>query len=162
MIFGYELITVYCSSWIYKKSIAVQAVCRQDVNKILGTSWILLCKRQLRYLGKNDLECKYFHISNCILTMKGCTVKKIILRCFFTTDLLCLHEKFQVSQSNPSRFWFKKCNFLSFLWSKYFSCKIFTVLHQSKKNDQIWIKIEQKLGIYFEKLGNPLFQWIAP
>ena len=45
MIFGYELITVYCSSWIYKKSIAVQAVCRQDVNKIVGTSWTLTSKK---------------------------------------------------------------------------------------------------------------------
>ena len=28
-------------------------------------------------------------------------------------------------------------------------------------NYQIWIKIEQKLGIYFSKLGNIKFQWIA-
>ena len=27
---------------------------------------------------------------------------------------------------------------------------------------EIWIKIEWKLGFYFSKLGNPLFQWIAP
>ena len=39
--------------------------------KHVGTSWTLLCKRQLRYLGRNNLEGKYFHISNCIFTMKG-------------------------------------------------------------------------------------------
>ena len=51
--------------------------------KHVGTSWTLLCKRQLRYLGRNNLEGKYFHISNCIFTMKGWTVRKIILRYFF-------------------------------------------------------------------------------
>ena len=110
----------------------------------MGTSWILLCKRQLRYLGKNDLECKYFHISNCILTMKGCTVKKIILRCFFATGLFYLHEKFQLSQSSPSCILSKNDIFLSYLWGKYFSCKMFTVLHQSKKelsdSGQNWAK----------------------
>ena len=45
--------------------------------KHVGTSWTLLCKRQLRYLGRNNLEGKYFHISNCILTMKGCADKKL-------------------------------------------------------------------------------------
>ena len=39
ILFEYELNTFFCSSWIYKKSIAIQAVCRQDVNKIVGTSW---------------------------------------------------------------------------------------------------------------------------
>ena len=34
--------------------------------------------------------------------MKGWTVKKIILRCFFATGLFYLHEKFQLSQSSPS------------------------------------------------------------
>ena len=48
----------------------------------------------------------------------------------------------------------------SYLCGKYFSTKIFTVLHQSKKNYQIWIKIEQTVGLYFSKLGNPLFQWM--
>ena len=68
----------------------------------MGTSWTLFCKRQLRYLGRNNLQGKYFHISNCIFTMKGWTVKKIILRCFFATGLFYLHEKFQHSQSSPS------------------------------------------------------------
>ena len=70
--------------------------------KHVGTSWTLFCKRKLRYLGSHNLEDKYFHISNCIFTMKGWTVKKIILRCFFATGLFYLHEKFQLSQSSPS------------------------------------------------------------
>ena len=119
--------------------------------KHVGTSWTLFCKQQLRYLGRNNLQGKYFHISNCIFTMKGWTDKKIILRCFFTTGLFCLHEKFQVYQSSPSRFSFKKCIFLLYLWGKYFSCKIFTVLHQSKKSHHIWTKKEQKLSNYFLK-----------
>ena len=44
IIFGYELNTVYCSNLINQKSIAVQAVCKQDVNKILGTSSTLASK----------------------------------------------------------------------------------------------------------------------
>ena len=51
-------------------------------DKHVGTSWTLFCKRKLRYLGSNNLEDKYFHISNCIFTIKGWSVKKIILRCF--------------------------------------------------------------------------------
>ena len=44
IIFGYELNTVYFSNLIDQKSIAVQAVCKQDVNKILGTSSTLASK----------------------------------------------------------------------------------------------------------------------
>ena len=52
-IFGYELNTIYGSSKIYKKSIAVQAVCRQDVNKIVWTSWTLASKQdQIFYMVK--------------------------------------------------------------------------------------------------------------
>ena len=42
---GFELIKVYCGKKKIKKSIAVQAVCRQDVNEIVGTSWTLASKR---------------------------------------------------------------------------------------------------------------------
>ena len=39
--------------------------------KHMGTSWTLFSKQHLRYLGRSILEGKYFHISNCIFTMKG-------------------------------------------------------------------------------------------
>ena len=97
--------------------------CKLDPSKNIkhvGTSWTLFCKRQLIYLGRNNLQGKYFHISNCIFTMKGWTDKKIILRCFFTTGLFCLHEKFQVYQSSPSRFVKKMPNILSYLRKKIF------------------------------------------
>ena len=44
-IFGYELNTAYCSSKIYKKSFAIQVGGRQNVNKIVGTSWTLASKQ---------------------------------------------------------------------------------------------------------------------
>ena len=120
---------------------------RDELNAGLKTAY-QICKAK-----KNNG--KYLQISNCIFTMKGWTDKKIILRCFFTTGLFCLHEKFQVYQSSPSRFSFKKCIFLLYLWGKYFSCKIFTVLHQSKKSYLIWTKNEHKLSNYFQKISTP-------
>ena len=81
--------------------------------------------------------------------MKSLTDKKVILRCFFTTGLFCLHEKFQVYQSSYSRFVKKMPNILSYLRKQYFSTKIFTVLHQSKKElldlDQNWAKTRHLL-----------------
>ena len=37
--FGYELKTVFCSSWIAKESVAIQTGCGKDVNQVKGTSW---------------------------------------------------------------------------------------------------------------------------
>ena len=114
------------------------------------------------YLGRNNLEGKYFHISNCILTIKGCTDKQIILRCFFTTDLLCLHEKFQVYQSSPSGFFYKKCHIFNHICGEnIFLPKYLRFYTSQKKNYQIGIKIEQKLGLYFSKLLKSLMLWIA-
>ena len=63
ILFEYELNTFFCSSWIYKKSIAIQAVCRQDVNKIVGTSWTL-ASRQHQYFTrwKNYEKNVYFKL----------------------------------------------------------------------------------------------------
>ena len=69
---------------------------------------------------KSILEGKYFHISNCVFTMKGWTVKKIILRCFFKIGLFCLHTKFQVSQSSPSGFLSKNAIFVIIFAEKIF------------------------------------------
>ena len=49
-------------------------------------------------------------------------VKKNILRCFFATGLFYLHEKFQLSQSSPSHFFFfnKKMAFFIIFVGKIF------------------------------------------
>ena len=86
-----------------------------------------------------------------------------MLRCFITTGLFCLHEKFQVYQSSYSRFLRKNAIFfIQFVGGNIFPTKYLRFYTSQKKNYQIWIIIEQKLGIYFSKLENHLFQWIAP
>ena len=52
--------------------------------------------------------------------MKGWTVKKIILRCFFKFGLFCLYVKFQVSQSSPSGFLSKNTIFFHHICQKIF------------------------------------------
>ena len=110
---------------------------------------MLVSKQHIKYVRQRKNNGKYLQISNGIFTMKGWTEKKIILRCFFTTSLFCLHEKFQVSQSSPSCFVKKMPIFYHICVKKYFSTKIFTVLHQSKKElldlDQNWAKTRHLL-----------------
>ena len=48
--FGYELKTVFCSSWIAKESVAIQRGCGKDVIKIERTSWTLHLKTESKYL----------------------------------------------------------------------------------------------------------------
>ena len=52
--------------------------------------------------------------------MKSLTDKKFIFRCFFTTGLFCLHEKFQVYQSSYSRFLRKNAIFFIIFVGKIF------------------------------------------
>ena len=47
--FGYELKTVFCSSWITKESVAIQRSCGKDVNQIEGTSWPEPLKNESKY-----------------------------------------------------------------------------------------------------------------
>ena len=47
--FGYELKTVFCSSWIAKESVAIQTGCGKDVNEIEGTSWPESLKNESKY-----------------------------------------------------------------------------------------------------------------
>ena len=126
-----------------------QEGCRKDVNKIKGRVEHLGSKQHIKYVRRRKNNGKYLQISNCIFTMKGLTDKKIILRRFFRTGLLCLHEKFQVYQSSPSGF-VKKCQIFDHICvKKYFSIKIFAVLHQSKKElldlDKNWAKTRHLL-----------------
>ena len=122
----------------------------------MGTSWTLFCKRKLRYLGRNNLEGKNFHISNCIFTMKGWTVKKIILRCFFATGLFYLHEKFQLSQSSPSCILSKNYIFFIIFVGKIFFLQNVYGFTPVKKNvsalGQNWAKTKQLLLKIFQLL----------
>ena len=66
----------------------------------LYTPWVKLVFHQFL------LRCSEGKVSLC------CTEKIIIFRCFFSTGLFCLYEKFQASHSSPSCFWSKNANFL--------------------------------------------------
>ena len=102
-IFGNELNTV---NWRWRISNGIScnwSRLQERCELNLGTSWTLLCKRQLRYLGRNNLEGKYFHISNCILTMKGCADKKLfwdvflrLTSCVFMNNFRFLSPALQV------------------------------------------------------------------
>ena len=117
---------------------------------------MLVSKEPIKYVRQRKNNGKYLQISNCIFTMNSWTDKKIILRCFITTGLFCLHEKFQVYQSSYSRFLRKNAIFYPICGGKYFSYKIFTVLHQSKKElsdlGQNWAKTKQLLLKIFQLL----------
>ena len=54
-IFGYELKTVFCSSWIAKESVAIQTGCGKDVNQIEGTSWPEPLKNESKYFCFNPV-----------------------------------------------------------------------------------------------------------
>ena len=117
----------------------------------------LYYKRKLRYLERNNLESKNFHISNCIFTMKGWTVKKKLFWDVFLRLAYSIPMK-NFSFHSPALHVFCKKNtyFLSYLWGKYFSCKMFTVLHPSKKKlsalGQNWAKTKQLLLKIFQLL----------
>ena len=83
---------------------------------------------------------KYF--SDCIFTMKGSKMKKTILRRFFRGHLFCLHAKFQVSYSTPSRFVKKMTYFCIIFAEKYFFAK-YLRFYTSTKN---FIKIRPKMS----------------
>ena len=83
---------------------------------------------------------KYF--SDCIFTMKGSNMKKTILRGFFRGHPICLHAKFQVSYSTPSRFVKKMTYFCIIFAEKYFPAK-YLRFYTSTKN---FIKIRPKMS----------------
>ena len=83
---------------------------------------------------------KYF--SDCIFTMKGSNIKKTILRGFYRGHLFCLHAKFQVWYSTPSRFVKKMIYFCIIFAKKYFLAK-YLRFYTSTKN---FIKIRPKMS----------------
>ena len=86
--------------------------------------------------------------------MKGWTVKKIILRCFFATGLFYLHEKFQLWQSSPSHFFIKKMAFFIIFVGKIFFLQNIYGFTPVKKVlshlDQKWAQAKQLLSKKFQ------------
>ena len=94
--------------------------------------------------------------------MKGLTDKKIILRCFFTTGLFCLHEKFQVSQSSPSGFLSKYAIFLIIFAEKIFFLKnIYGFTPGKQRIIRFGPKMSKSKAITFKDLFNSLLLSIA-
>ena len=108
----------------------------------------------IKYFETIKYWCKYFHISNCFFTMKGWTVKKNILRCFFATGLFYLHEKFQLWQSSPSHFFIKKMAFFIIFVGKIFFLQNIYGFTPVKKIlshlDQKWAQTKQLLSKKFQ------------
>ena len=79
--FGYELKTVFCSSWIAKESVAIQTGCGKDVNQIEGTSWPEPLKYWIQIILMIQFVKifeKYLYVSNVKFTMNGCRHKFVI------------------------------------------------------------------------------------
>ena len=94
---GYMLNTAYCAGKCTNKSVAIQADCMQDVFELIGTSWMMHLKSWFQ-IYFNDLATeifgKYLWILNSFFTMLLAPDKKIILRCFFQLEVICLCAKF--------------------------------------------------------------------
>ena len=88
---------------------------------------------------------KYF--SDCIFTMKGSKMKKNYFETFFWGHPFCLHAKFQVSYSTPSRFHKKNWHiFVLYLQKNIFLQNIYGVTPAQKissKFDQKWANASQ-------------------
>ena len=69
-IFGTSWSQSTADGWFTISSVSIQAGCREDVNKILGTSWTLAAKQHIKYLRRWTNNGKYLHISNCIFTIQ--------------------------------------------------------------------------------------------
>ena len=94
--------------------------------------------------------------------MKGWTVKKIILRCFFKIGLFCLHTKFQVSQSSPSGFLSKNAIFFILFAEKIFFLKnIYGFTPVKKRIIRFGPKMSKSKAITFKDLFNSLLLSIA-
>ena len=94
--------------------------------------------------------------------MKGWTVKKIILRCFFRIGLFCLHTKFQVSQSSPSGFLSKNAIFFILFAEKIFFLKnIYGFTPVKKRIIRFGPKMSKSKAITFKDLFNSLLLSIA-
>ena len=87
---------------------------------------------------------KYLYFSNLNFTMKGASVKKVILRFSSGNDPICHSQKFQPSQTPPSHFLPISPRFLTNIRCQYFSLNIWVVYDQLELDwcifDQNWAK----------------------
>ena len=87
---------------------------------------------------------KYLYFSNLNFTMKGASVKKVILRFSSGNDPICHSQKFQPSQTPPSHFLPIFPRFLTNIRCQYFSLNIWVVYDQLELDwcifDQNWAK----------------------
>ena len=87
---------------------------------------------------------------------EGLDCEKNYFEMFFCDWPLLSSWKISALTVQPFTFFYKKNGiFLLYSWGKYFSYKIFTVLHQSKKSYLSWTKNEHKLSNYFQKISTP-------
>ena len=94
---------------------------------------------------------KYLYFSNLNFTMKGASVKKVILRFSSGNDPICHSQKFQPSQTPPSHFLPISPRFLTNIRCQYFSLNIWVVYDQLELDwwifDQNWAKTRP---LYFQ------------
>ena len=117
---------------------------RQDVNKIVGTSWTLASKQhQIFYMMKKVTQ------NICIFQTpfsqwRAGLWKKLFWDVCSGLASFVFMKNFRFHSPALQVFCKKNATFVSYLRNKYFSTKIFTVLHESKKElsdlDQNWAK----------------------
>ena len=111
---------------------------------------------------------KYLYFSNLNFTMKGASVKKVILRFSSGNDPICHSQKFQPSQTPPSHFLPISPRFLTNIRCQYFSLNIWVVYDQLELDwcifDQNWAKTRPLHFQIFQILNaidRPIVQWFT-
>ena len=134
----------------------------------MGTSWTLASKQhQIFYRMKNIIK------NICIFQItfsqwRAALWKKIFWDVFLRLASCVFMKNFRF-HSPALQFFCKKMPHLSsYLWGKYFYTKIFTVLHQSKKElsdlDQNWAKTRHLLFKTWKSsisMDSPIVHWEA-
>ena len=92
----------------------------------LGTGWMAIRERSLKYFDAEQVN-KYLYFSNQNFTMKGASVKKSYFEVFYGNGPICHSQKFQPSQTPPSRFLPISPIFLTNIRCRYFSLNIWVV-----------------------------------
>ena len=109
---------------------------------------------------------KYLYFSNLNFTMKGASVKKVILRFSSGNDPICHSQKFQPSQTPPSHFLPISPRFLTNIRCQYFSLNIWVVYDQLELDwcifDQNWAKTRPLHFQIFQipnAIDRPIVHW---
>ena len=124
-----------------------------------GTSNIWMYSRKVN---------KYLYFSNLNFTMKGASVKKVILRFSSGNDPICHSQKFQPSQTPHSHFLPISPRFLTNIRCQYFSLNIWVVYDQLELDwcifDQNWAKTRPLHFQIFQipnAIDRPIVHWRA-